>query len=93
MSILTISGQIINAGGVTLTVLIYDSNNALVFQDYPTTDFTDTPDLPPGDYSMDIFGYTQGSLIFGLSGYQTINPAPPAQYDQRISNIFNFFMV
>jgi len=94
MATLTINGTIQNANGATLTLLIYDAANELVWENYPTGDFAEvTGILPPGQYTFDIMGYTQGSLVLDISGYETIDHDPPAQYDKRINDVFTLTVV
>ncbi len=92
MPTLNLSGSVSNANGITLTILIYDNNDDLVWSNYPTSNFNQSVNLNSGDFTLDIMGYTQGLLAFQLSGYQTIDHAPPAQYNKRVSDVFQISM-
>ena len=88
MGTLNLTGTVYNAPGITLSIVLYDASYNVVWSFYPTGNFIQNVPVNPGDYTLDIMGYTQGSFVLGLSGYTSIGHAPPGQYDLRVSDAF-----
>lgn len=91
METITISGTIFAANGMSLVMILYNSDNDPVWPSPLTLDseFNQKFDLPNGPYTLSITGYTQGTFVLNITGIAAINPSVPATYINKISDSFN----
>lgn len=93
MANLNITGTLYNAPAMTSSLQIFDSDNDLAWEAYPTGNFNYNIPLDNGSsYTLDLGGYTQGIFVFTVAGYNGIDHNPPAQYVKRLSDDFSLQM-
>lgn len=88
MPTITLTGSVTEANGETLSLILYNDQNTVVWREHPNAGFSEDIDLEPGNYSLDMIGATQGKFKFDITGC-TSNPAVPKNYNQRISDSFD----
>jgi hypothetical protein len=93
MANLDITGTLNNAPAMTSSLQVFDANNDLAWEAYPTANFNYNIPLADGaNYTFDLGGYTQGAFVLTIAGYSAIDHNPPAQYNKRLSDDFNLQM-
>ncbi|WP_214070584.1 hypothetical protein [Mucilaginibacter sp. dw_454] len=89
MNNVTFIGQLSNATGCAVTLILYQGSTVVWIHHYYNS-FNFSSQLPDNSYNVTINGYTQGTLTFDIQGASGVNPPVPAVYPQSINGSFNF---
>jgi hypothetical protein len=90
MKTIQFTGVIGNAAGCALSLILFQGGT-LVWIKQLFSSFNFTSDLPPGNYTLNINGITQGNLSFIKNGTTSaVTPQVPAKYSKNVSDVFHF---